>query len=441
MAHIIGTNILALIFVLGVMIFVHEFGHYVVAKLLKIRVDVFSLGFGPRLFGFRKGDTDYRVSALPLGGYVKMAGENFDEELTGAEDEFLSRPKSHRMAVAIAGPLMNFLLAIGLLAGNLILGVQIPAYLYEPPIIGAIDPHSPAERAGLRVGDRILSIGNSKTQNWEDVTFATGASARRPLPFRIQRDGKQLTGSITPEPAPDTQLGWIGVGPLFPSIVGSVEPGSPADRAGLKPRDEIIKVKSPTREVFTFSQARALIAENEGKPLEFTIRRGKETLQKTIIPQKIAGDVRIGYVPEPPPLMTKKFGALDAIRESIQRNYRLTLLTFNIVGKILTGDASIRTISGPIEIARYSGEAARRGASIMMEFMAMISLQLGIFNLFPIPILDGGVIFLLLVESLIRRDLSLQVKERIFQIGFIFIILLMGIVLFNDLNKSLTLFK
>ena len=142
MAQIIGTNILALIFVLGVMIFVHEFGHYIVAKLFKIRVEVFSLGFGPRLFGFRKGDTDYRVSALPLGGYVKMAGENFDEELTGSKDEFLSRPKSHRMAVAIAGPLMNFLLAIALLAGNLIMGVQIPAYLYEPPIIGAIDPNS-----------------------------------------------------------------------------------------------------------------------------------------------------------------------------------------------------------------------------------------------------------------------------------------------------------
>ncbi|MBI4457197.1 MAG: RIP metalloprotease RseP [Acidobacteria bacterium] len=441
MLHLIGTNVVALIFVLGVMILVHELGHYIVAKLLKIRVEIFSLGFGPRLFGFRKGDTDYRVSALPFGGYVKMAGENPDEELTGSGDEFLSRPKSHRLAVAAAGPLMNILLALVLVTANFMVGVELPAYLHEAPVIGSISPQSPAQRANLQIGDRILSVGGTKTATWQDVEIAIGTSPRKPLAISVERIGQTLTVTVTPEAVSNTEIGAAGIAPHIASIVASVEPNSPAEKAGLKPGDVVIKVKSATMEAFSFPTAAELIAGNEGKPLEFTIRRGQQILVHTIIPVKIRGDVRIGYVRENLPYVTEKFGFVGAIQEALARNYKLTLLTFDVVGKIVTGQASIRAMSGPIEIAKYSGAAARAGVGPLLSFMGLISLQLGIFNMFPIPILDGGVIFLILIEGLLRRDLSLRVKERIFQIGFIFLILLMGIVIFNDLNKSLPIFR
>jgi regulator of sigma E protease len=439
--QLIGTNMLALIFVLGVMIFVHEFGHYAVAKLLKIHVEVFSLGFGPRLFGFRKGGTDYRVSLLPVGGYVKMSGESYDEELSGSADEFLSRPKSHRFAVAVAGPMMNILLAIGLITINFMTGIEVPAYFHEPAVIGSIEPHSPADRAGFHLGDKILSVGGTQTPTWQEVDISIGTSPRKPLIITFERNGQVMSQSITPESAGDAEIGLPGFGPFISSIVASVTPNSPAERAGLRSGDEILKVRSETREAVNFSEGRKLIMESEGKPLEFTIRRGSQILKQFITPTRINREVRIGYLPQSPPLVIEKFGLVRAFNESVQRSYKLTLLTFNIVGKILTGEASIRAMSGPIEIAKYSGAAARAGASQLMSFMALISLQLGIFNLFPIPILDGGVIFLLLVEGLMRRDLSLRVKEQIFKIGFIFLILLMGIILFNDLNKSFPLFR
>jgi regulator of sigma E protease len=440
-AQLIGTNILALAFVLGVMILIHEFGHYAVAKMLKIRVDVFSLGFGPRLFGFRRGETDYRVSALPLGGYVKMAGENPDDELTGSADEFLSRPKMERFAVAVAGPFMNIMLALVLTAGNLMLGVEVPAYLHEPPVVGSIAPNSPAERADVRLGDRVLSIGNTETPTWQDVEIAFGTAPRSPLVVTLQRDGQTVTTSVTPETAGDSEMGSAGVGPHMPSIVASVEPDSPAAKAGLQPGDEVIKVSSASAEALTFAKAAQLISENEGKPLEITVRRGSEILTRPITPARIRGDVRIGYVRQNPPFVMEKFGPGRAVSEAVSRNWRLTKLTFTIVGKIVTGDASIKAMSGPIEIARYSGAAARAGIGPLLSFMGLISLQLGIFNLFPIPILDGGVILLLLIEGLIGRDLSFRVKERIFQVGFIFLILLMGVVIFNDLSKTIPLFR
>ena len=439
--QLIGSNILALIFVLGVMIFVHEFGHYFVAKLLKIRVDVFSLGFGPRLIGFRKGGTDYRVSLLPLGGYVKMAGENPDEALTGAPDEFLSRPKSHRLAVAVAGPAMNILLAMVLVTANFMVGVEAPAYLYEAPVIGSVAPGSPAERGDLRVGDTILSVGSTRTPTWQDVEIVVGTAPRKPLVITVSRQGRTLDVSITPEAVADTEMGSAGFAPFIPSIVAAVEPDSPAEKGGLQPGDEVLKVKSGSIEALSFAHAAQVIAANEGKPLEFTIRRGKELFVRTIIPARIRGDVRIGYMREPPPFVMEKFGPLKAFQEAASRNYRLTMLTFTIVGKIITGQASIRAMSGPIEIAKFSGAAARAGIGPLLSFMGLISLQLGVFNLFPIPILDGGVIFLLLLEGLLRRDLSMKVKERIFQVGFVFLILLMGIVIFNDLNKSFPLFR
>lgn len=435
----IGLTIIAFVFVLGVMIFVHELGHYLMAKYLGIRVEVFSLGFGPRLFGFRRGPTDYRVSAIPLGGFVKMAGENYDEALTGEPDEFLSRPKLQRFWVAVAGPLMNLGLAVVLLSVNYMVGIQVPAYLYKPAVIGKIEAGSPAAQAGLKLGDKIVAINGKETPTWQSMDFEIGTNPNVALNLAIEREGKRLETKVVTSTTRRMEVGTIGVGPFIPYLISQVTPGSPAEQAGLQPGDRIIQVKSRDQVAFWFYDIPELISSRKGEPLDFQVERNSQVFSKTIVPIDMEGKVRIGIEVEPS--FTEKYSFFKAVAKSARQNYEMTLLTFNIVGKIITGRTSLRSMSGPIEIARFSGEAASLGILHLMRLMALISLQLGIFNLLPIPILDGGVIALLALEGLIRRDLSLAAKERIAQIGFIFLIVLMGIVLFNDLSKNLPILE
>lgn len=435
----VGLSILAFLFVLGVMIFVHELGHYLMARYLGIRVEVFSLGFGPRLLGFRRGATDYRVSALPLGGYVKMAGESYDEELTGTPDEFLSRPKLQRFWVAVAGPLMNLGLAVLLLSVNYMVGIQVPSYLRGPAFIGKIDKDSPAAQAGLQRKDTILAIDGEATPTWQSAELTIGTSPNRTLTLTLERDGRQLESKVTTSVKKRMAVGTIGIHPFIPYRISQVVPGSPAAQAGLEPGDEIVQVKSSDRIAFGFDDIPRVISSQEGQPLEFDIRRNNQVFRKTIAPTLMGEHVRIGIVVNP--YVTEKYGFFEAMAQSVRRNYELTGWTLDIVGKIISGRTSLRALSGPIEIARFSGQAASMGIVPLMGLMALISLNLGILNLLPIPVLDGGMIALLVLEGLIRRDLSLHVKERISQVGFIFLILLMGIVLFNDLSKNLPIFE
>jgi len=427
------------IVVLGLMIFIHELGHYLMAKFLGIRVEVFSLGFGPRLVGFKKGDTDYRVSLLPLGGYVRMTGEHFDDELTGSEEEFLSRPKSHRFAVAVAGPVMNILLAVLLLAGNFMAGIQVPAFLSQPPVIGYIAESSPAAETDLRTGDRIISLGGTRTPTWEDVQLVVATSPGQEMEMMIERDGRQVQRIVRVLEDPNSGIGFLGVYPAIVNLISTVQDG-PAKGAGLQAGDIVLAASSGEKSYTRLADILNLISSNEGKPIHFTIKRGQDVFTREITPKFDGEKARIGIaIGETPPPETRleRYGPLEAIGRSIERNLQLTGLTFRIVGKLITGQTSIRMMSGPIEIAKYSGQAASQGTLALVGFMALISLQLGIFNLFPIPILDGGVIALLVIEGILRRDLSLKVKERIFQVGFIFLILLMGIVLLNDISKNI----
>lgn len=432
----IGRSILAFIFVLGVMIFVHELGHYLMAKLLGIRVDVFSLGFGPRLFGFSRGGTDYRVSILPLGGYVKMAGENYEEELSGSPDEFLSRPKSHRFAVAVAGPVMNILLALVLTWAHFWSGVEVDAFVKQAAVIGKIQPGSPAEKAGLQLQDRVVAVDGDATPTWSELQLAVAKKPNTTVDVTVVRGGQTIHQKVTTSVNKELGLGTIGIYPAIPYIVESVEPGSPAAKAGLKGGDRILQVKSKEMTAQDAYDIPPLIASSKGKPLEFKVGRNGQVFEQEIAPAEIDGQVRIG-ISLYRPTQVEKFGVFESVNQAIQHNYQVTLLTFDILGRILTGRASLRTMSGPIEIARFSGLAAKEGAFALLKLMALISLQLGIFNLLPIPILDGGVIALLAIEGVMRRDLSMRVKERIFQIGFIFLILLMGIIIINDISKHI----
>jgi regulator of sigma E protease len=435
-----GFTFAVFVVVIGIMIFVHELGHFLVAKSLGIRVDVFSLGFGPRLFGFQRGETDYRISALPLGGYVKMAGENFDESLTGAPDEFLSRPKWQRFSVAVAGPAMNLVLAFVLGVIIFTSGVLVPKYSTEPAFIGGIIKDSPAEKAGLQVGDKLVKINNTPVPTWYDASLIIVTSPKQKLRLTIERGGTRLekevvANGVSTNDAGASEVGSIGIVPYEPVVVvESVQKDSPAEKADLQSGDRIVRAEYQNKVASNSNEIMDLIRQHPGLPITFTIERNHELLSKQIAPASTSSGGRIG-IALGHVTVVEKYGVMAAVGKSIEHNRKITALVFRFLRSLITGRASMKNISGPIEIAKVSGEAAREGIKPLLQLMLLITLQLGIINLLPIPVLDGGVIFLLLFEGLIRRDLSVAAKEKIQYVGFIFLMLVMGFVIVNDLSK------
>ena len=427
--------------VLGFMILIHEFGHYAVAKLLGVRVEVFSIGFGKRLLGFRRGDTDYRISAIPLGGYVKMSGENPMDERTNDPGEFLSHPRWHRFLIAIAGPFMNIMLAIGLLTVVYMVHYEYPAVLDEPAVIGWVLPDTPAAKAGIQIGDRIARLDGIENPTWKQVDPTEALSPNQPLNVTLERDGKSFEKTIVPEAYGVNQMGYAGWVPKEPSVtVTEIESDMPAQKAGIKIGDEILTVDGqpiPALEAMIETLKRT-----QGRPIEITVLRDGQ--EKTFTMQPVLADVpgqqekryRVGLGSLPMKVTTLPLGA--AFRKSIEQNKEGSLLILELVQKMIQRKISIRTVEGPIGIGRAAGEAAtEKGWTPLMALTAAISLNLGIFNLLPIPILDGGVILLLFVESIMRRDISLQIKERIYQAAFVFLVLFAVMVIYNDLAKTL----
>jgi regulator of sigma E protease len=425
--------------VLGIMILVHEFGHYAAAKLFGVRVDVFSIGFGKRLAGFRKGDTDYRISALPLGGYVKMAGENPLESHTGAPDEFMSHPRWQRFVIAAAGPAMNILLAVGLLTGVNMVHYEHPVYLDQPALIGWVIENSPAEKAGIQAGDRIVRIDGWQNPTWEDVVLKSAIQTNKPLDLAVQRGNQILEREIAPSSnwADPEQLRTIGWVPDEPIIVTLIDSTMPAAKAGMRVGDQIVAINGV--------QVRSLMAvirylQNDGnKPVEITALRNGQEMRFTTTPVMTEDQgqkrYRLGFQSEPVTVSKLPFGA--ALEKSIERNKKFSFLIVDLVSKMVRHETSIKQMEGPIGIARASGDAASQpGWSPLLELMANISLNLGIFNLLPIPILDGGLILMLVVESIMRRDISIRIKERIYQTAFVFLVLFAVVVIYNDIMKA-----
>lgn len=429
------TTLLAFAFVLGVLVFVHELGHFLAAKRVGIRVLKFQLGFNPTILSFRRGDTEYSIGALPLGGYVKMAGDSPDGEVTGQPDEFLSKTKWERFQVLIMGPVMNLLLAVFVLAFVLHRGADVPAYQDDPPVVGAVMPGSPAARNDFRPGDRILSVAGKNVDTWDQLFIAIGTRANKEVSVVLQRDGREMERRITPVVPPGQsrfEIGDIGVLPdVHPHLV-SITSGEPGDRAGLKAGDVIVAVNGET---MTFqNQLREAIRKHPEEPITLTVRRDGRDQAITVTPDRRAdaGWLGVGLVDESKRLMP---GALEALSMSVRRNVESAGLIFQTVWGLLTRETSPKQLMGPVAIAQLSGESAQLGWIPLLSLMAAISLNLGLLNLLPIPILDGGHITIMALEGIARRDFSAHVKEKMLLAGFVVLMMLMVTVIYNDLAR------
>ena len=427
------TSIAAFTFVLGVLVFVHEMGHYLMARRIGIRVLTFSLGFGPKLLTVKRGDTDYCISAIPLGGYVKMAGENPDDVRSGADDEFLSKTKWERFQVLIMGPTMNIILAFVVMAVVLYQGADVPAYEEQPPIVGYVMEASPAEQSGIRVGDLILSIGGRPVQTWEELFVTVMPRAERELEVVLRRGLQEVTTQVTPEAQTQFQVGDLGVVPIMQPQILNVMTGDPADLAGIRPRDVITAVNDePITRDNPFVET---INANADVALMLTVVRGGQTLKIEVTPALRGNVGLIGVELSPFEVRTIEPGPLQAIQMSFEKNYAWSGLIFQTLGGLLTSETSPKQLVGPLGIAQLSGGAAQIGLVALFTLMAMISLNLGILNLLPIPVLDGGHIFIMALEGLSRRDFSVRIKEKIQLAGFVVLLMLMITVIYNDLTR------
>jgi regulator of sigma E protease len=446
MSYVIGF--LAFIFILGAAVVIHEFGHFAVAKLLKIRVETFSVGFGPRIFGRRWGTTDYRVSAIPLGGYVKLGGDESNAAIEGEgaadippEEQFTLRPRWQKIAVAIAGPVMNILTALTITAlGAMWMG--IPAA--PAPVVTAIAQGGAAEQAGVQVNDRIVAFNGVENPSWDRIYGDALLRPEKSVPLTVERNGQRVQLNIKPTKRTDSgePVGVLDMQPDFgswPVMIDSVQDGTPAQEAGLQHGDRILSINGEM--VHDPDQVSQLIQAHKTESLTIQIARDGQTKEiKTHVRRLSDGTERLGLKTDlDTPL--ERVGPIAAFGYAVQRNVEVLRLTGTALGQFFSGQRSARdTISGPIGIARASSMAANElGWAGVFSMLGFLSLNLGIFNLFPIPVLDGGAIFLLLLEALlglVGLTLSMAVRERIQQVGFVIVLLLMVLVITNDLSKE-----
>jgi regulator of sigma E protease len=449
------STILQLAIVLGIMVLVHEFGHFAVAKLCGIRVEVFSIGFGKKLFGFKRGDTEYQLAVVPLGGYVKMAGEttfNTPEEGEAHPSDpgdFNAHPRWQRMLVALAGPIANFILAFGLMTGVSMLHNEVQEFVDGPAHTDYVEPNTPAARAGIHSGDTIVHYDTIENPTWDQVGIRSLLNLNQTIPFSFLHDGQRTDTTLrvenkgTPD---DFSLDNLGLVPKMQNTavqVDSLEPTMPAAKAGLKPEDRILAIDG--LQLHSVPALLAYLQDQAGKPANLTIERNvngvSQTLPIHITPQlaDIPGgnkDYRLGFVAVQPPVKVERLPLDKAIAASWQFNKKGSLLIVEVLKRLFTRQVSVKSLQSPIGIGQQIHQAAQMpGWMPLISLVSLISLNLGIFNLMPIPILDGGMILFLVIETIMRRDVNQQVKERIYQVAFVCLLAFFAFVIFNDLTK------
>jgi regulator of sigma E protease len=421
--------------VLGIMVLVHEWGHFIVAKSFGVRVQIFSIGFGTRLWGFKRGDTDYRISALPLGGYVKMAGDNPLEDRKGDPDEFLSKPRWQRVLIALAGPAMNIVLSVLLIAGIYMRGSKQPAYLDKPMVLAGVLSDSTAQKAGLAAGDKIIKINSKSNPTWDEARLELlSVLPGHSLSMLVDRNGQQISLSV---PSGQTMEDVYG----FPSdrlLIGSVTAGMPAERSGLKEGDEILKVDG--KDLVSLVEFPKLVQDSQGRPLNLDVLRGDRTLQLEVRPQQVGSRNgvsrwQIGIGIRGGDLVERRLPFGAAMADSVSTNIMMARQVAYVVVGLFRGQVSLNQLEGPLGIAKASGEAAKEGMAELFSLMAMIGVNLAVLNLLPIPPLDGGHILMLFIEGTIRRDLSVRVKERFVTVSMVFLLLVFAVVMYNDVLR------
>ncbi len=427
-------TILVFLVVLGFLIFVHELGHFLVARWTGVRVIRFSLGFGPKIYGKTVGDTEYMVSAIPLGGYVKMAGDDPSQELTKSPEEFSSRTLGERTRIVLAGPLMNIIIAFALMPLVFLLGTQTPAFLEETPIVGWIQDDSPARTAGFAVGDRLESVAGRAVATWEQAVTQFATRPETTVEVVVDRAGERRTLTLAVPAQFDKGTGSLGILPDKPAIVGAVSPGKPAAVAGLKPGDQIVALNG--RPITNWYQMSDAIQNNRGASLTITYRRAgaEAVVELTPAMDEVSKRWMIG-VGGKESMVFRRYGLGESIVLGVEKMWDLTRLTFGVLGQLFTGHLSIKALGGPIMIAQVTGEAADSGFSDVVRLVAFISLQLGIMNLLPIPVLDGGWLLFFLIEAVIGHPLNRRGQEIAQTVGFVLLITLALVVSYNDIMR------
>jgi regulator of sigma E protease len=426
-------TILAFLFVLGVLIFVHELGHFLMARRIGVRVLTFSLGFGPKLINVKRGDTEYCISAVPLGGYVKMAGENPEDSRTGASDEFLSKGKWQRFQVLIMGPVMNLLLSIVVMTVVLYQGAQVPKFLDDPVVIGGFADKSVGASAGLKPGDRIVTVDGKPVDTWDQMAMAVAGKAKRDVALGFIRNHQSGQVTVVPEGQGKYELGDIGIQPMVHPEILEFSPGSAAADDGLHKGDVVLAAGQEAN--VSRERLVELIKASNGAPLPLQIKRGQSVLTIPVTPKKVGDTFMIGAQLSPFEVRIIDPGPLEAVKLSVQKNWEWTRQIVETLGGLFTRQTSVKQLMGPVAIADLSGTAAQAGWLSLFTLMAMISLNLGLLNLMPIPVHDGGHIFILGLEGLARRDFSMKVKEKMLLAGFVLLLMLMVTVIYNDLMR------
>ena len=431
---------------LAALIFVHELGHFLVARKVGVFVEKFSLGFGPKIASFTRGGTEYILAWIPLGGYVKMKGEEVGGEDADEKGSFSAAPVLHRLAIAFAGPLFNILFAIVIYYGVYLVGVPALA-----PVVGTVKDESPALVAGLQTGDRVLAIGEKKILYWEQLQKIVHDSPGRSLDFQIERSSGSITQvAITPisEEISDLfgdkkDVGLIGIAPLVRNIF-YVKENSPADRAGIKEGDVLVSVDGVI--IFGWGDLKKSAIDKPGKELTFRVLRNGIEISTTLIPEaKVVKDIEgeskevgllgIGMAGE---MTTEKYGIFGALKRSIDETNRLVYLIAISIKKMVMGSIPADSIGGPILIFQIYGEQAEQGLNELVRLTALLSINLGLLNLLPIPVLDGGHIFFFLIEILKGKPVSERSRERAQQVGIFMLLALMVFAFYNDIMRLVT---
>jgi regulator of sigma E protease len=433
------------ILTLGFIILIHEWGHYIAARLCKVRVDVFSIGFGPRLFGVKRGDTDWRLSAVPLGGYVRMAGQDItdidssaESKPTGAPDELLSKTRYQRAFISFAGPAVNLifpLLLLGLYYS--FRGMPADSFLSQPIVVAGTPAAQQSDPDALHNGDHILSLNGTRNPTWEKAQIALShAAPGSKVNVAVSNSGTTRVFNLQLPAAPSGHL--LGYAPI-PASVGEVALGTPADAAGLREGDIVRAVDGQA--VQYWDQFVELVRSSGGKTLQLSVDRKGQPVAISVTPKQGIADgseknYQIGIQREFS-LTYTKVSPVEAFKAGAAETGSLVVQTVDVVGKLLSGRVSVKQLQSVVGISRSAGQAVSHGLFFIISFMALISVNLGILNLLPIPILDGGHILLLTLEGIRRRDFSLAFKERFIQVGLVFLLALIAYVMYNDVGRIL----